>query len=79
MTGERPSIMAARQRRHAEIVADADRLKAMSKSERPGDAPLDAVREAYADAMDALAERHSVVADVESIELPSERLGGGGA
>jgi hypothetical protein len=46
----------------------------MAKSDRPGDAPLDAVREAYATSMDALAEHHTSVAGVEAIDLPSERL-----
>jgi len=73
----RPAILSAKQDRHARIVADADRLKAMSKSERPGEATLDDVREAYADAMDALAEGYASVAGVESIHLPSDRLDGG--
>jgi hypothetical protein len=74
MTGDRPAILSARQRRHARIVADADRLKAMQQSERPGEASLDAVREAYADAMDALAGDYTSVAGVEAIDLPSDRL-----
>jgi len=78
MTGhDRPAILSAKQRRHARIEADADRLKAMDQTERPGDASVDEVREAYADAMDDLAENHSSAAGVEGIELPSDRLGGG--
>jgi len=73
---DRPTIISAKQRRHARIVADADRLKAMDASERPGDASINEVREAYADAMDAIAGDFSSVAAVESIGLPSDRLGG---
>lgn len=85
MTGhDRPAIIAAKQRRHARVVADADRLKAMEQTDRPVvrteddgtevHASVDDVRTAYADAMDALAEDYTSVAGVEGIDLPSDRL-----
>jgi len=74
---DRTGIISARQQRHAKIVADADRLKATAKDDRPGDASLNDVREAYADAMDDLAGEFSSVAGVEAVALPSDRLGGG--
>lgn len=70
----RPDILSAKIDRQQEIISDADRLKAAAKADRPGEAPLDDVRGAYADAMDALADTAGSVAEVESVELPSERL-----
>jgi len=58
------------------ITCDADRLKAAAKADRPGDATLDAVRDAYADSMEELADAGGSVAAVESVELPSNRLKG---
>ncbi|RYJ12746.1 hypothetical protein ELS19_01350 [Halogeometricum borinquense] len=62
----------------AEVIADADDLKQMSKSERPGQAALDEVRVAYRDAMADLSERAASVGDVVNVKLPSERLTNGG-
>jgi hypothetical protein len=62
--------------RKSRIVADADRLKAMQASDRPNGASINAVRRAYADAMDDLADAGGSVAAVEQVELPTVRLGG---
>jgi len=70
----RPAVLSAKIDRKARIVADADRLKAKSKSDRPAEASLDKVRSAYADAMQELANAGGSVAAVESVALPSERL-----
>jgi len=70
----RPSILSAKVDRKARIVCDADRLKSSPKADRPGEATLDAVRDAYADAMEELADAGGSVASVQSVELPSERL-----
>lgn len=72
---ERPAITAAKLSRKCAVTADADRLKAMPKSERPGEATLNAVRTAYADAMDDVADDYASVAAVDAIDLPSDRLG----
>ena len=71
----RPAILSAKTDRQMRIVCDADRLKSAPKSDRPGDASLNAVRDAYADAMEELADAGGSVAAVESVALPSERLG----
>lgn len=72
----RPAILSAKQTRQSKIISDADRLKAMDKANRPGEASLDAVRDAYADAMDELCDCSGSVAAVEAVALPSDRLGG---
>jgi len=72
----RPAILSAKTDMQMRIISDADRLKAKSKSDRPGQASLDKVRTAYADAMQELANAGGSVAAVESVELPSERLKG---
>jgi len=73
----RPEILSAKIERHSLIVADADRLKAMAKSDRPDQAPLDDVRREYCHAMEDLADVGGSVAAVESVPLPSDRLGSG--
>jgi hypothetical protein len=75
----RPAILSAKMERQQRITCDADRLKAAAKSDRPGEATLDAVRGAYADAMEELADAGGSVAAVESVALPSDRLNGGSA
>lgn len=55
--------------RHAEIVADASDLKANSEHY------VDEIRRAERDALAELAEGADSVEEVDSIELPSDRLG----
>lgn len=62
-------VRGAKITRHAEIVADANDCKANSGH------PLDTVRRAERDALAELAGEYDDPADVEAIELPSERLG----
>jgi len=70
----RPAIFDAKTEMQMRITSDADRLKAMSKADRPADSTLNEVREAYADSMESLINAGGSVAAVESVELPSERL-----
>jgi hypothetical protein len=58
----------------AETIADADRLKAMSREERPGEANVNQVRLAYADAMEELTKKYSSISQLSNFELPSDRL-----
>lgn len=71
---QRPGIISAKTDKQLQIVSDADRLKSAAKADRPADASLNEVRDAYADAMEQLANVGGSVAAVESVELPSERL-----
>ncbi|WP_435358440.1 hypothetical protein [Haloarchaeobius sp. DFWS5] len=71
---ERPAVLAAKMDKQAAIISDADRLKSQSTSDRPGDATVNEVRTAYADAMDALRAAGGSVAAVEDVELPTDRL-----
>ncbi len=75
----RPAILSEKIDRQQRVTCDADRLKAMPKSDRPNGASLNDVRNAYADAMEELADAGGSVAAVESVELPSDRLEGGSA
>jgi hypothetical protein len=70
----RPTILSAKTDKQMRIVCDADRLKAMRKADRPANASMNEIRDAYADAMEQLADSGGSVAAVESVELPSERL-----
>ena len=58
----------------AETIADADRLKAMPKEDRPAEAPINDVRLAYADAMEELTETYTSRSQLTDFELPSDRL-----
>jgi hypothetical protein len=58
----------------AQTVADADRLKALPKKDRPGEANMNQVRIAYADCMDELSGTFTSRSQLTDFELPSERL-----
>jgi len=58
----------------AQTVADADRLKALPKADRPGEANMNQVRLAYADCMDELSQTYTSRSQLTDFELPSERL-----
>lgn len=71
---DRPAILSAKVDKLTKITANADDLKAMPKSDRPNEAPIDDVRTAYRDASNDLTEAFGSVAAVEEIDLPSDRL-----
>ena len=58
----------------AETIADADRLKAMPKADRPAEASVNQVRTAYADAMEELAGTYTSISQLSDFELPTDRL-----
>jgi len=58
----------------SKTIADADRLKAMDAADRPANASINEVRNAYADAMDDLSKTYSSISQLSDFELPSERL-----
>lgn len=55
-------------------IADADRLKAMDTADRPAEASINEVRNAYADAMDDLSRSYTSISQLSGFQLPSERL-----
>lgn len=71
---DRPAVLSAKVDRQAAIIADADDLKQMPKSDRPNSATVDEVRVAYRDAMQELQGGKGSVAAVEGITLPQGRL-----
>lgn len=71
---DRPAILSAKLDKLTKITADADDLKAMDQLNRPNESSLDEVRAAYRDASNDLANAGGSVAEVESVEVASERL-----
>lgn len=71
---DRPAILSAKVDKQSVVIADADELKQMPKSERPNSASLDAVRGAYSEAMREIEGSKTSVAAVEQIAEPTERL-----
>jgi hypothetical protein len=58
----------------AKTIADADRLKSMPANDRPGGATINEVRLAYADCMEDLSKTYTSISQLNSFELPSQRL-----
>jgi hypothetical protein len=79
MAHDRPSVVAAKFDKLAEIVAEADDLKQMDAADRPGGATLNEVRAAYRDAVREIRGPKGSVAEVEAIKCPCDRLAGGTA
>lgn len=71
---DRPSVLSAKVDKQAEIIADADGLKATDKANRPNSATMNDVRNAYRNAMNELSGPKGSVAEVEQTETPTERL-----
>lgn len=70
----RPAIRSAQLETMAQILADADELKAKSSSERPGEASINEVRSASRDALEEVFNADGSVSSVERVQLPTERL-----
>lgn len=75
--GENLELAAAKLTRITEMVADSKRLKAMSKSERPGEVSINEVRDCGADCLETVLAAETIE-DLEDTMLPSDRLAGGG-
>lgn len=70
----RPQVSEATISKALEVLADAERMKATAKADRPGQASMEEIHQATAKCLQEAADSGPVVSDVSACHLPSDHL-----